>query len=468
MKKILAILLVCIFAFTCVACENGGDESSTAGFTNSGTTSKKEESKIDASSKVESSEAESSEVSVDPKDEIVFTQKFMSWKRPFYAKKANGYDDNGIQKLTANDTTSLNFSKVNEDVAEYDIGIFTSTFGASIQSDSQDYADFAVAVFEYNHAKFGFVKTAFYNVGKADAATAIPKDGWVVAVHKEYADKIAAIEKTAADVVFFAHGIPTNNALDTIVLSAGSAPVLDGVVSAGEYGSAIWEIKPENENVSYAQFEVNNYYATAEVYLTYDKDYLYGAVIVNSPMHDCPLSPDQASSMWQYECIQVNVAGGTADGSYMHESVDVGNGKLLERWDNPAFESGDETTKGYSAGAENMMRQYGFAVSNADGYAGETLKCVWIGTNYESSQAQAKVVRNSNSTVYEFAIPWTELGKADDPLKGEVGTELGFSLSVNCGNSSNENSSFKNITLRDGGGIIGRNDWTKIPVITLG
>ena len=46
--------------------------------------------------------------------------------------------------------------------------------------------------------------------------------------------------------------------------------------------------------------------------------------------------------------------------------------------------------------------------------------------------------------------------------------ELGLAFSVNSTNESDISKNvWKNITARNGGGIIGRNDYAKIPVITL-
>jgi hypothetical protein len=77
-----------------------------------------------------------------------------------------------------------------------------------------------------------------------------------------------------------------------------------------------------------------------------------------------------------------------------------------------------------------------------------------------------KVVRDEENkrTIYEAAIPWSILGSADAPFAPEKGDDIQVSISVNCGS---EDAKFKNILLRDGGGIIGINDWTKIPTITL-
>ncbi|MBR4467019.1 MAG: hypothetical protein IKS34_01815, partial [Clostridia bacterium] len=67
-------------------------------------------------------------------------------------------------------------------------------------------------------------------------------------------------------------------------------------------------------------------------------------------------------------------------------------------------------------------------------------------------------------TVYEVAIPFSEYG-----IQPKKGMKIGVTFSVNSTNANDiAKKVWKNITYRDGGGVIGRNDWAKIPVITLG
>jgi len=50
----------------------------------------------------------------------------------------------------------------------------------------------------------------------------------------------------------------------------------------------------------------------------------------------------------------------------------------------------------------------------------------------------------------------------------EAGKEFGLSISINSTNEADDKATprkWKNIKYRDGGGIILRNDWTKIPVV---
>ncbi|MBQ0109749.1 MAG: hypothetical protein KBS44_05675, partial [Clostridiales bacterium] len=307
---------------------------------------------------------------------------------------------------------------------------------------TQDYADFAVVVLEYNHKKFSYVKKDFYDVGKANGDIKIPADGYVLAIHKSFDEKIKAIKNFNGDTTFFPHGFVPNAGLNTKIKAASKAPVIDGAVSSGEYGTAIWKIEPKNTLVSYAQFEDENYYASAEVYLTYDKDFLYLGVIVDSPYHDNTCTSSNAGSMYNFESIQVNVCSEPTTGDY-----------ISEHWDNVVDPVAANT---------NVVRQYGFCVNNND----ETLYTVWMGTEkIFNGTTVCKRDDTTKKTVYEAAIPWSECGSKDHPINVKSGTKFGFSVSINCGS---EAAQFKNIVLRDGGGIIGLNDWTKVPTITLG
>ena len=159
------------------------------------------------------------------------------------------------------------------------------------------------------------------------------------------------------------------------------------------------------------------------------------------PMAEAPMPAPEAGMMYDYECIQVNFGKNAADSDY-----------ILEHWDHQI----DKT-----AANENTLNQYGFGVNDK----GETLYCTWMPSNGTLVDTCA-VIRDSEGqkTVYEAAIPWAILGSAEDPFAPEKGDEIMVSISVNCGS---EDSKFKNILLRDGGGIIGINDWTKCPTITL-
>lgn len=461
MKKILAILLVCCFAFTFVACTDSEEESSTA-FQNSEAESAaddsseaseavSEEASEDESaatsadesteasegdtSDVETSEGDTSEGDTSEGDEpaaVVFTNKYVSWK------VATGNGARTPDQVTADDATSLKISKFNDVLSAGDVGVFTSEYGKSIKGFSSSTADFAVVVAEYDHESFSYVRKSFSAVGEADDSTKIPTDGFVVVIHKDFTDKINGISTTSNPL--FPHGFYTNDGLDAKIRAAKKTPTIDGTVSSSEYGDAIWVIEPNNELVSYAQFEKNNYTSTAKVYATYDAEYLYLAVVVDTPNHDNTATSSNPGDMWKYTCIQVNFSSADRDSDYINENWDWGINKVSTN--------------------ENRMRQYGFGVTND----GETLTCLWQGDANKTCQ-NCKVIRDGQVTTYEAAIAWSDLNGADGeafaPTKGD---KIGLSVSLNLGSLTTE---FKNVTLRDGGGIIGINDWSKVPTITL-
>ena len=436
MKKLLAILLVLVFAFSVVAC--GGESADTsddksADFGNNS---------VDEPSEDESSADVSDDTSDDTSDEgndapaLEMISQFITWKNAFY----NG----GIVGTTAYDLTSLFLHKLNASVEAGENGVFTRAYGTSIKDEGQDYADFAVVVFEYNHALFGYVKTSFAAVGSANAETAIPEDGFVAVIHSDNEGQISAIEALSAETVFFPKGFAVNTELDATINSAATAPVLDGNVTEEEYGAAIWDLNPDSKLACYGQFEAGNYNATAKVYLTYDAEKLYCGIIVKTPDHFCDLAADNAVGMWEKTCIQFNICSVDPRGDYMMEG----------KW--------DQDGGVHDAANSNILRQMGVAVNND----GESLKTPFFCINQIDNMETFNVRNNeTQTTVYEFAVPWSDIGLEGETFVAEAGTVFGFSISVNSGTETRK---FQTIALRDGGGIIGTNDWTKIPAITLG
>ena len=462
MKKIIALALACLFVFSFAACGgNDTDESSSAFQTSTGESTAEstvENSKTESSaaedSKEESTEA-SGDASTDASTEasegetsteasegetsegetvtVEFTNKYVSWK------VATGNGARIPSVLNADDAAAAKISKFNEVLGAGDIGVFTSKFGKTIKGFAANVEDFAVVVAEYDHETFSYVRKSFAAVGEAEESTKIPEDGFVVVIYKSYTDKINGISTTSNPL--FPHGFAANRGLDTKITSVKDAPIIDGKIESGEYGKVVWDIVPKNELVSYAQFEKNNYTSTAKVYITYDADYLYLAVEVDTPIHDNAVTASNAGEMYDYTCIQVNFASAATDSGYIAENWDWGINNV--------------TT------AENRMRQYGFGVNND----GETVYTVWQGDTNKVCDT-VKVVREGQITSYEVALAWSDLndenGEAFAPKKGD---KIGLSVSLNLGAAG---STFKNVTLRDGGGIIGINDWSKIPTITLG
>ena len=477
MKRISAILLVLCLVFAFVACGGGNDTSkdeskpaeSGEASAETSETGSKEESKTEESKPVEESKTEESkteeskeeskadesepetsegetsgteesqtgETSKEPRT-AEFTNKFITW--------AGNYKT-GMTTQRIKDATSLPLSKINEEVEEDDVGIFTREYGNTIKDPLQDYADFCIGVFEYDHTIFSYKLVSMSEVGAGDANQAIPEDGYVLAIHKNHADKAKAMVAASGNdgVIFFPHGVIINHGLEATIY--GGTPEIDGVVNAGEYGNAIWNIQPEDTRFNYAQFEAGNYYATAEVYMTYDAENLYIGVIVSSPYHYNPMKKtDDLAGMYRYECIQVNTCAVAPNGDFISEHWD-------HVIDNTATRSG-------------VVRQYGFGVNDD----GETIQVLWMG---DSSLTAPTVACSrddgAQKTYYEAAIPFSSIGKNDYAITGTAGLKIGVSVSINSTNQDDITKSiWKNIILRDGGGIISINDWTKIPTITLG
>ena len=451
MKKILALILVAFMAIACVAC--GGDEGGESSTVFQASSEAETESSATADESSEAADEESSEAATESSEvvdestgetsegegetsegegetseeetvTVTYTNKYVSWK----IATGNG----GRTDIRATDATSLQLSKINADLEEGDTGVFTYTYGKKVEIS----ADYAVVVAEYDHESFSYVRKEFLEAG--DGEVSIPKDGFVIAIWKDNTDKINAISTTTNPL--FPHGFAANTGLDAKIDAAKTAPTIDGKVDKKEYGDVIWDVTPDNELMSYAQFEKNNYFATAKVYMTYDEEHLYLAVVVDTPYHYCPVNESTKGNLWKYSAIQVNLGSNA-------RTSDVIN----EHWDWAI----DTTTT-----AANEMRQYGFCLSDE----GTEHTLVWQGDSSILAD-NFRVTREGDITTYEVAFNWSDLKLGGETYAPKKGDELQVGVSFNLGLSEAEQ--FKNITLRDGGGIIGINDWSKIPNITL-
>lgn len=450
MKRIMILLLAVVMVFCVAACAGEPSDTSSTSSTSKATSSTDDSSKTSSatssatSSETSSEETSSADASSDTSTEESSTDPDGLEVDPYVTQYLSwgGTAGTGLVSRRATDATSCRITGVNTGAVENHASVlaFNSAYGDdTIYSENGSYDNYAVFVFEYDSEAFYYKLTKTLDVdteGKDD--TEIPADGFVVAVHSHFADAITAIKAVEEGSSFYPHGFRGSFDVDSTI-KTGKATV-DGKVDEKEYGKPVWTIEPEELICSYEQFEKDNYYSTAKVYMMWDADYLYLGVVVNSPYHNCALGESNAGSMYNYECIQVNVT-----------SVDPNGAYIAENWDN--------VVNGTAAGA-NIVRQYGFAVNDD----GETLNTMWMGSP-QTFGGQVKCIRDdeAQTTTYEVAIPWSECGKTDETIEAKKGTVFGFSLSVNSGNNT-----FKNIFLRDGGGIIGLNDWTKVPAITLG
>ena len=342
--------------------------------------------------------------------------------------------------LRATDSTSIRLTGINKSAEYGDVILYTRDFGSNMHLKDGTYEDYAVLVCEYSHTYFGYVKTAVYNAGEDNnkSEIEIPEDGFIVLAHSAQESIISKLGRLDTVTPLFVHGVQIADVGFSI--SETSTPIeIDGSVGSEWSAFHIDSIDENNELWAYSSFEENNYYTTADYYMTYDSDYLYLAVVVNSPYHYCPITPSTANSMWQYECIQVKVV----DQSPLSEF-------MLEHFDHITDQK---------AVNEGHVRSYGFAVNNE----GET--CYYESGISTTFEGLASVVRDdgAQTTTYEVAIPWSEYGINIYEL-----TEIGVTFSINSTNEEDiETGNWRNLILRDGGGVIGRNDWSKIPVVSL-
>lgn len=441
MKKVIASILAVVMLLFLVACgTTEGDESSAAASSTPTSTSKDESKTTSSDSDDESSTASSdtSSEESDPGPEL-----------PAYLTNFVSFAEARTPTLKATDKTSVRLTKIDEAPVEGDIVLFTNAYGDTIAADDETYADFAIVVFEYDHDVFTYVQKSLAEVGEDDtkAETAIPEDGFVLAISSLQTQALANLKNITDKSIVHVHGVQTL-AVDEYGITVNkieTAPTIDGVVTEDEWGTPVWDVDEDNKYWSYSSFEKNNYYATAKIYARCDDKNLYFAVVVDSPYHYCPLDQSGAGGMYSYECIQVNIADQSPLSDYMLENFDWAVNK--------------------KSSEEGHIRQYGFAASSNEG--NETLSVVWMAAADQAKfTGNCKVVRDEDNkaTTYEVSIPWAEIGLD----KVDSGTEFGFSISINSTNEADiEDGTWKNITLRDGGGIIGRNDWSKIPVATI-
>lgn len=334
-------------------------------------------------------------------------------------------------KVTADSTNSIRVTGIDVEPTYGAIVLYTDEYG---MLDAEELEEFAVAVFEYDHEYFGYVMTEFYEIGNAKDLY-VADDGFVLAIHSYQETYIPRAREIAEGTTVFPHGIHLYDDLDYDVDEADTAPTIDGVFNEDEWEDYhIDSIDGENYSWSYAQFDKGDYYATADYYVTYDDTYLYLCVVVLSPYHYCPITQENASAMWQYECIQVKYSSQSPAGEYISEHYDRVSDKTADN--------------------EKVVLSCGFAVNDL----GET--CYYGTTNGLVGCSRDD---DNQVTVYEVAMPFAEMG-----ITPEKGMELGLTFSINSTNESDVSQNiWKNITYRNGGGIIGRNDYTKIPVITL-
>ena len=440
MKKFLAILLVCAFAFSFAAC-GSSEESSTPAFSNASNNPQEEPSKEESSKETSSSSGDASGGETTETSNVL--TQYVSWVRPYYGT----VEEPHIVNVKPTDAAAVALNKLNAPVAEGEVGAFTK--GNQIQlAEGADVANFAIAVFEYNHTVFGYVKTEIQALGSADLDTEVPEDGFVLVIPKKNQSKINMITAAAEDVTFYPHGFAVNTELDVEVKKAAAAPVIDGNVTAAEYGEAVWHADKDAKLFSYGQFEVNKYNVSADIYMTWDEEYLYLGAVVDTPDHFNTCTNADTSNMYIHTAIQVMVTAVSPKDEYVtsgawdfYHNLDINNVK-------------------------NLLRSYAYGYNHV---TGESVQCLYNGDGTNNpDDSQTLNSREGQITTYEVAIPWSDFGNAENAVEIKSGSQIGVGLSINSGTESTVAAGkIQALSMRDGGGIIGENDATKIPTITL-
>lgn len=417
MKRLLIFALIFAFVLSLSACTSSKTDESTPVFSNESQKPQEEPSKEESSKADESSKTEAEQ----PKQE--FLANFISI-------------GNVDTKVNANSPASIPLTGVNTALTEGAIVLYYDNFESISNTE-----DFAVAVFDYNPTYFGYTLKSLYEFyNGAEAVIEKPEDGFVLAVHSSYTSHISKLKNIKPETTVFPHGLHLNLASDYTVAKVENAPKIDGVFDKNEWEDFyIEDVNASNPNWSYAQFEVNTYYSNSTYYTAYDDEYIYLCVKVDSPYHYCPVTIDDPNAMYQYECIQVKVSSEDPSGEYIATNFDhVANNKAV---------------------TDGVVRSYGFACNDN----GDTLYYENGISKTFTGLAGCSRDDSTQTTIYEVAIPFAEF-----EITPESGMKLGLTFSINSTNEKDvAEGVWKNITYRNGGGVIGRNDWSKIPVITL-
>ena len=345
----------------------------------------------------------------------------------------------------ANQNTSVILTGVNSAPAYGSVTLYTREgWGDTLGANGEyDWSEYYVCQVEYDHAKYYFEKKQLIDPdGEGKADVEIPEYGFVLIVSKY--NEVAAnhFGNVKDNSRFYAHGlrvVPDDDATYEIY-RCDTAPVIDGVVGGGEWSSYLVDNADENNIMwDYSQFEGLEYGVTADIYMTYDDDNLYFCVVVDSDKPNyCTVTQSDAAYMYKYCCIQVNVMNQSPLSEYVSEHYDY---------------VADSTSVN-----DGVIRQYGFCVNND----GETISVVWMGVD-KTFTGEAKVlIDDDNTTVYEVSIPWAEVNI--DNIEPDKEISVSFSINYSPEEDAKANK-WKNVRYLDGGGIIGRNDWVKMPTV---
>ncbi len=444
MKKILALLCTFAILLAFAACTDGSGNVSDDGSSSAASSTDTPSADADVSDEPQSSETDDESSVPDNSNEESSGES--SEISDDAVLEMPEYIDNFIStaaistNLRATDATSIRLTKINEAASYGDVALFTHDFyGKNIEFDG-DAADYAVFVAEYDHKNFGTFITSKKAVGEYDGSDiTIPDDGFVLVIHKTQKDMIDRMTRVDGETSLFVAGVQTCDVGYTITKT--DTPItIDGVIDDEWQFYKIDTIDENNSKWTYSNFNDGNYYTTAEYYVCFDDRYVYLAVVVNSPYHYCPVTPAEANGMWKYECIQVKVSVEDPKGEYIAEHYD----HVIDK----------------TADNDGIVRAYGFAVNDD----GET--CYYENSPKNKTfggKAVCKRDDKAQTTVYEIAFDMSEFGVSIADLD-----TIGLTFSINSTNEDDvAKGTWRNLILRDGGGVIGRNDWAKIPSVSL-
>ncbi len=443
MKKLTALFLVFVLVFAFAAC---GDNDTTS------TPDASSQASTDASNPA-SAEASDDESSVDDTSDV--NSEETSEPAPELPDYIDGFVYVAGEKydMKPTDSSAIRLTKINETPGYGDVVCFTPDYGSTIQADDQTYEDFAILVVEYVKDKFNYYKKQIIPVDDTTtdkAAIEIPEDGYVVAIHEAQEMGLAALEKVKDDVIIY----PSNfNPYDYSynVLRVETPFEINGVIGAEWDPYLVDEIDETNPSWDYSQFDKNDYGITANYFLAYSDAGVYIGVKVNTAA--CVWLPNisvgTAQDMWKKTCIQVNVLDQSPLSDYMLKNAQMGS----------------TGTWGALAIREDHMRQYGFSGSDS----GESYVYAFMAGSHALVNEEAKyacIFNEAEETItYEVFLPWEEINV--DPEEVVKGFEFSVSVSINSTTSTESDAKWANIRARNGGGIIGMNELTKMPVCKI-
>ena len=231
------------------------------------------------------------------------------------------------------------------------------------------------------------------------------------------------------------------HASSEFVFTKPQASLLDGL-SPRRIRDPLWNINTDI-SLRHYNFKADDEYCTGKFYATYDSQNLYLAWDISSEHYKYMTAATADSSMWQFDCIQLNIGALSTYDDHMLNAITQGWSALSTGYD--------------------CMVQLGISVQE-DGTTRICQNSSWFGNNSCDMTGFTKRSDSDAKTLYEFCIKLADLNEAfaNYDLTFEKGTEFALSFSIN-----NDDGTQRVIRLRDGGSIFGRNDYSKAPNAVL-